>query len=904
MWSRVIFFFSALILVKGAVIFSLRAELYQAHWRITSAYPAWYGYPALYALAWVLGLNLWIFGGRCAAQGVKAVRCAFAALMLIAALFIALTFFEGASSYLAAVMSGALRGSDLAPYFAMNLFFRPPYLAFWAAALAIGYVWAVRSGREAQVICGLAVLAPLYVAVNLGHFARFQKELCFVLALGVACLVAAWRSRNGLRVGLVLAPWGLTLFLFVLFGRSEVWIGAPRPEFLILAGTTVVLFLGSTALAWRQGYDRAWSAILPFLSVGFLVLTMDKFPMASNYRNLLVVGLGLPRYFVGEAVLAGLLLLAAALLHRLGFGRAALRWLDAFGWIAVGVALLDAHLTRILGIRLDGRVWSSAGIDSPEVFWRITAPYLPAFGVTVGLVVAAYGAMRHRLSRRRSDPAPARVPMSGNWRYVLTAAAALALAGTLLVAPDKAQGQSLGTLASSSSWWRWLSQATVSLEDFVQDVHALGLDCMLAPPAPPQRARRDLNVVVVFGESLFNPHLSLFGGKIVTQPLLAGYRDRMQLFPNFHSVFPKSIHARFAAFTGLYPVQEHYTFTRNPVPVKSLFEILNDQGYECSLFYSSFLDYTNFRDLLRGRGLAKVYDADTMPGERKTERVKWGLKEEETLGAIQEQLRAYGRSRGPFCLTYVPVCPHHPFDGVPERFRQFPMRQMGDLTPRYLNELLYMDWIITQLLDTLRETGLLDHTLVVITSDHGELTGARDGLIGHGWLLDPELTNVPLIILDPAQRAFARHLVPGSHVDLLPTLIDLLGLPLPEQQLYQGVSLYRPEAAAPRGIFLNSHRQFARLDGQTMVFGDRQAGGEAAGNTFVLAATDSAVTYVPAATRLPPPDMARFEAFQSNLLRHYQHYATALRHRESAAREHASPTSETIRCPPGAECDR
>ena len=154
----------------------------------------------------------------------------------------------------------------------------------------------------------------------------------------------------------------------------------------------------------------------------------------------------------------------------------------------------------------------------------------------------------------------------------------------------------------------------------------------------PADAKRELNVLMIFLESSYNRHLSLFGGTEDTQPLLAKYKQRMELFPNFFSNFAGSIQARFATFTSLYPTRDFNLFTRNRVGVKSLFEALHDNGYSTSLFYSSFLDYTGFRDMLQGRGIEQLYDADTMPGKRTTAPVSWGLREEETLGLSSTRL--------------------------------------------------------------------------------------------------------------------------------------------------------------------------------------------------------------------------------------------------------------------------
>ena len=112
-----------------------------------------------------------------------------------------------------------------------------------------------------------------------------------------------------------------------------------------------------------------------------------------------------------------------------------------------------------------------------------------------------------------------------------------------------------------------------------------------------------------------------------------------------------------------------------------MFDVLHDHGYECTMFYSSYFDYTSFRDFLKQRGLAAMYDADTMPGPRKTTPVAWGLKEEETTAAIRAQIQSYAAHQHKFFLTYVPAAPHNPFDGTPAQFKKFKPGTIGDFTP-------------------------------------------------------------------------------------------------------------------------------------------------------------------------------------------------------------------------------
>jgi phosphoglycerol transferase MdoB-like AlkP superfamily enzyme len=308
--------------------------------------------------------------------------------------------------------------------------------------------------------------------------------------------------------------------------------------------------------------------------------------------------------------------------------------------------------------------------------------------------------------------------------------------------------------------------------------------------------------------------------------------------------------------------------------VKSLFEVLRERGYETSVFYSSFFDYTNFRDLLRHHGVDRMYDADTMPGTRTTKPVSWGLDEVETLTAINRQIRDYATNDTRFFLTYVPAAPHYPFDGIPSQFRKYESTRLGDYTPRYLNELLYMDWVIASILDELKQTGLLDQTLVVITSDHGELLGGERGdPIGHGWLITPELANVPLIILDPGRKGYALNHTVGSQVDLLPTVLHRLGVPLPAGQFYQGVALDGSAAISPRTAYLNSFRQFATLQGRTIACGDREGNESNEESLREITNVGSRTLFPVASTEAQPVDIRRFDKFQENFLRHYAAYA-------------------------------
>jgi len=90
------------------------------------------------------------------------------------------------------------------------------------------------------------------------------------------------------------------------------------------------------------------------------------------------------------------------------------------------------------------------------------------------------------------------------------------------------------------------------------------------------------------------------------------------------------------------------------------------------------------------------------------------------------------------------------------------------------------DALIGKLLDTLRARGVLDQTLVIVTSDHGESLG-EDGLWEHNHHVRREL-RVPLLLRLPAKLPAGRRVAAlTDQIDVFPTVCDLLGLELPPQ---------------------------------------------------------------------------------------------------------------------------
>ncbi|MBL9025545.1 MAG: sulfatase-like hydrolase/transferase [Myxococcales bacterium] len=119
---------------------------------------------------------------------------------------------------------------------------------------------------------------------------------------------------------------------------------------------------------------------------------------------------------------------------------------------------------------------------------------------------------------------------------------------------------------------------------------------------------------------------------------------------------------------------------------------------------------------------------------------------------------------------------------------------------RYDNALHYVDAQVGRLYDALEASGLLEDTIFVITADHGELFFEHD-LVTHGRTLFDGESRVPLLVHYPAALEPRDDFTPVSTLDVLPTVVDLMGAP--PHPAFQGESFRDTEASERSGVFLN-----------------------------------------------------------------------------------------------------
>jgi hypothetical protein len=295
-----------------------------------------------------------------------------------------------------------------------------------------------------------------------------------------------------------------------------------------------------------------------------------------------------------------------------------------------------------------------------------------------------------------------------------------------------------------------------------------------------QGAAAGRNVVLILLESTAARYLRPYGAAEDPMPHLTELAGQSLLFENAHAVYPESIKGLFSVLCSTYPafdtIPENYEQVRPP----SLADVLARSGYRTGLFHSGRFQYLGMQSIIQNRGFQTLEDAGDIGGDQHS---SFGLDDERQavrciLSWIDE---APNGTR--FFVTYLPIAGHHPYS-TPEP-GPFPS---GESIGRYRNALHHADQAVHELVRGLRERGIDRNTLFIIHGDHGEAFGQHDGNFAHTLFIYNENIQVPYFIVAPGvfSDQVRVHRV-ASLIDTAPTVLDLLGLPVPPA--YQGSSL-------------------------------------------------------------------------------------------------------------------
>ena len=289
--------------------------------------------------------------------------------------------------------------------------------------------------------------------------------------------------------------------------------------------------------------------------------------------------------------------------------------------------------------------------------------------------------------------------------------------------------------------------------------------CAPAPPvAPAERTARHVLVVTI--DTLRADRIGVYGNATVATPNFdrLAREGAMALHASAHAPLTRPSHI--SLFTGLYPAEHGIRDNVSPplgktVPV--LAEILQQRGFRTGAFVSSIVlskqsglgrgfahysdqfevgeDDARFLNTIQKRGDATVAEAVAWLGESGPER---------RVGWVH---------------LYDPHDPYEPPEPYASRYAGRP----------YDGEVAWSDELVGRLDTALGAAGLRDDTLLLVTADHGEGLDEHDEAV-HGFFVYETTLRVPFIARGPGITPGTRLGVVARTIDVLPTVLELLGL--------------------------------------------------------------------------------------------------------------------------------
>jgi len=318
---------------------------------------------------------------------------------------------------------------------------------------------------------------------------------------------------------------------------------------------------------------------------------------------------------------------------------------------------------------------------------------------------------------------------------------------------------------------------------------------------------KDANLVIVVLDAARADHFGCYGYSRETTPSIDRVAGDSLVFEQHFSQFPHTRPSTTSLFTGQYPDTHGVLALDDRLPDDfTLEKALRTAGFETAFISTSVVaspamgigdgfDYVAARTRGPGGG-GRTGMSRRSPGEVLTELPQWLdersgkrffayihlLKPHQPYDAPEEVQRLFADSQPPHLwqgrLVYREV--KRAFTKKPK----MPARENANL---YDANLRYADWGVGELEKSLAERNLLDTTLLIITSDHGEAFGEH-GYLGHREGLYDEHVHIPLLVRFPGKKGPAgRVRALTETVDIFPTVLDLFALPIPSS--VQGKSL-------------------------------------------------------------------------------------------------------------------
>lgn len=211
-------------------------------------------------------------------------------------------------------------------------------------------------------------------------------------------------------------------------------------------------------------------------------------------------------------------------------------------------------------------------------------------------------------------------------------------------------------------------------------------------------------------------------------------------------------------------------------------QILKSQGYSSAVFHGNVGSFWNRDNTYKSMGYDYFFSADTSYTLNDENSLEYGLKDKLFL---QESVQYLEQMEQPFYTKFLTVSNHFPFP-EDERNTLFEIPGTPDQTINgYFNTAHYADQAVEEFFQYMKDAGLYENTIFILYGDHFGISNSRNKTLAPLLGKNPQswtdydnamLQRVPLIIHIPGLGNGSIQQTYGGQVDVLPTLLHLLGI--------------------------------------------------------------------------------------------------------------------------------
>jgi arylsulfatase A-like enzyme/Tfp pilus assembly protein PilF len=286
---------------------------------------------------------------------------------------------------------------------------------------------------------------------------------------------------------------------------------------------------------------------------------------------------------------------------------------------------------------------------------------------------------------------------------------------------------------------------------------------------------QDLNILFFTLDTTRADHLGCYGYPRIETPNIDRLAGQGIRFENATSQAPLTLPSHSSIFTGTYPfyngVRDNGGFYLESDKT-TLAEVLQQAGWVTSAFIGAFVLDSRWGV---NQGFDYYYDNFDFAKYKTISLDSVQRKGGEVIQAFFDWFRGNWQKKFfSWIHLYDPHTPYEPPEPYKTRYGDHPWGL-------YDGEIAYVDSLIGNVVEELEKKGLLQKTLIIIVGDHGESLGEHHES-GHGFFVYDATQSVPLIVRVPAP-ALQDKVIESQvqNVDIMPSLLELLGLPLPRE---------------------------------------------------------------------------------------------------------------------------